>query len=181
MLDVHTVYEDRQLRALTGLDLGAFAALLAPFACSYQALAEARFPLQQRQRRAGGGRKSRLGSLEQKLFFLLVYLKTYPTFDVLGATFGLHRSKAHLQIQHLAQVLLHTLQQAGVLPARQIGSLAEMKRVFADVPTLLVDATERPIQRPAAAVDRPASYSGKKNDSPSKTPSSVTRDAISTT
>ena len=37
-----------------------------------------------------------------------------------------------------------------------------MQALFADVPVLLLDATERPYRRVHAAVDRPADYSGKK-------------------
>ena len=163
MLDVDSIRDDRQMRSLTGLDLGAFCALIAPFAAACAQVANARFsPHRPRQRQAGGGRKGHLRSPEQKLLLLLYYLKSYPTFDVLGATFGLHRSKAHRYVHQLAPALHLALAELGVLPARQIDSLAEMQAVFGNVPTLLLDATERLRQRPQAVVDRPASYSGKK-------------------
>jgi hypothetical protein len=163
MLDVDAIRDDRQMRALTGLDLGAFCDLIAPFAAACQQQADALFPPHRpRQRQAGAGRKGHLPSPEAKLLLLLYYLKNYPTFDVLGATFGLHRSKAHRYVHQLAPALQAALAALGVLPVRQITSLEEMQAVFADVPTLLLDATERGRQRPAAAVDRPASYSGKK-------------------
>ena len=54
----------------------------------------------------------------------------------------------------------------GVLPARAIDSLAQMQAVFADVPVLLLDATERPHHRPRAVVDRTADYAGKKKTDP---------------
>ena len=167
MLDVNTITDDRQMRALTGLDLAAFCALAEPFAAGCQQQADARFSVQQpRQRRAGGGRKGLLASPEQKLLFILYYLKTYPTFDVLAATFGLSRSKACEHAHRLAQALERTLRTLGVLPARTIDSLAQMQAVFADVPVLLLDATERPYHRAQAAVDRPADYSGKKKAHP---------------
>ena len=163
MLDVNTIADDRQMRALTGLDLAAFCALTEPFAAGCQAEADARFSVERpRQRRAGGGRKGMLASPEQKLFFLLFYLKTYPTFDVLGASFGLPRSKACEHAHYLAKALERTLGTLGVLPARAIDSLTQMQAVFADVSVLLLDATERPQHRPQAVVDRKADYSGKK-------------------
>ena len=167
MLDVHKITEDRQMRSLTGLDMAAFTALLGPFAQGCQAEADSRFSLERpRQRQAGAGRKGVLASTEQKLFFALYYLKTYPTFDVLAAAFGLPRSKACEHTHRLAKALERTLRVLRVLPARAIDSLAQMQRVFAEVPVLLLDATERPVQRPRAAVDRPADYSGKKKNDP---------------
>ena len=56
MLDVNTITEDRQMRALTGLDLETFCALVEPFATGCQQEADTRFSAQQpRQRRRGGG------------------------------------------------------------------------------------------------------------------------------
>jgi len=97
---------------------------------------------------------------------ILYYLKTYPTFDVLAATFGLPRSKACEHAHRLAKALERTLRTQGVLPARAIDSLAQMQQVFAGVPVLLLDATERPRHRPRAVVDRAADYSGKKKTDP---------------
>lgn len=107
-----------------------------------------------------------LASPEQKLLFILYYLKAYPTFDVLAAAFGLPRSKACEHAHRLAKALERTLRTLGVLPVRAIDSLAQMQAVFADVPVLLLDATERPYQRAQAAADRPADYSGKKKTHP---------------
>lgn len=81
---------------------------------------------------------------------------------MLAATFGLPRSKACEHAHRLAKALERTLRTQGVLPARAIDSLAHMQAVFAEVPVLLLDATERPQHRPRAVVDRAADYSGKK-------------------
>ena len=63
MLEVHTITDDRQMRALTGLDLAASCALTEPFARGCQAKADARFSGERpRQRRAGGGRKDLLNN-----------------------------------------------------------------------------------------------------------------------
>jgi len=43
MLEVNTITDDRQMRALTGLDLATFCALAEPFAAGCQAEAAARF------------------------------------------------------------------------------------------------------------------------------------------
>ena len=103
---------------------------------------------------------------QQKLLFILYSLKTYPTFAVLAAPFGLPRSKACEHAHCLAKALERTLRTQGVLPTLARASLAQMQQFFADVPVLLLDATERPQHRPRAVVDRAASYSGKKKDDP---------------
>ena len=55
-----------------------------------------------------------------------LYLKVSPAFDVLAATFGLPRSKACEHTHRLAKALERTLRTQGVLPARAIGSLAQV-------------------------------------------------------
>lgn len=76
MLDVDTITDDRQMRALTGLDMAAFCTLAEPFAAGCQQEADARFTDQRpRKRKAGGGRKGVLTSSQQKLLFSLYYLK----------------------------------------------------------------------------------------------------------
>ncbi|RZK31868.1 MAG: transposase family protein [Hymenobacter sp.] len=157
MLDVNTITDDQQMRALMGLDMAAFCALAEPFAAGCQQEADAHFTDQRpRKRKAGGGRKDLLTSPQQKLLFILYYLKTYPTFDVLAATFGLSRSKACERAHQLAKALERTLHTQGGLPARAIVSLAQMQQVFADVSVLLLDATERLQHRPRTVVDRAA-------------------------
>ena len=71
-----------------------------------------------RQRRPGGGRKGALSTPELKLFFLLFYLKTYPTFDVLGSLFDLSPPKANEQVKKLLPVLKEAEKRLQVLPHR---------------------------------------------------------------
>ena len=83
MLDVSTITDDRQMRALTGLDLAAFCALTEPFMAGCQAEANVCFSVgQPRQRRPGGGRKGTLASSEQKLLFHPVLPENLPHFGV---------------------------------------------------------------------------------------------------
>jgi hypothetical protein len=168
MMDVHGIKDDRQMRSLTGLDQEEFCLLLSPFAQGYQqVLAQGFDPvLRPRQRKAGAGRKGVLATTEAKLFFILYYLKVYPTFDVLATNFGLARSKACENAHKLAQALELTLQQLGVLPVRQINSLEEMQQVFKDLKAILIDASERPYLRSANALEQAANYSGKKKAYP---------------
>jgi hypothetical protein len=163
MLDVNTIKDDRQMRSLTGLNLEDFCLLSEHFAQGYQQLLDANFDeLSPGERKAGGGRKGKLASSEQKLFFILCYLKSYPTFDVLAVNFGLARSKACENTHKLGRALALTLQNLGVLPVREITSLEAMQHVFKDLKTIIVDASERPYLRKEHLLDQVANYSGKK-------------------
>ncbi len=102
-----------------------------------------------------------LASPKQKLLFILFYLKTYPTFDVLAASSGLPRFKACEHAHRLVKALARISRTLGLLPARAIDSLAQMQAVFAGVPMLLLDATGRPYHRAQAA-----DYAGKKKGHP---------------
>ena len=80
--------QDRLLRALTGLNRKAFDNLLSTFNAVYeQSLLQ-----QPRQRAMGGGRKARLHKAQDKLFYILLYFKCYPTFDLAGLLFDIDRA-----------------------------------------------------------------------------------------
>jgi hypothetical protein len=87
----HALRSDRVLKALTGLSIVETIDLSARF----EAVLAGCRPVsgKKRQRRPGGGRKPRLVGAEDKLFFILFYVKCYPTFDVAGVLFDVHRSQ----------------------------------------------------------------------------------------
>jgi hypothetical protein len=131
------VRDDRQMRALTGLTIGQFENLAIEFEVDYQKQQQEAYiegiAEGTRQRRPGGGSKGRLPNVKDKLFFTLVYFKTYPTFDVLGTQFGMGRSKANENLHKLAPILSKTLVRLGIMPHREFFSVAEMKAAFKDV------------------------------------------------
>jgi hypothetical protein len=115
-----------------------------------------------RHRRPGGGGKSTLSTVEAQLFFILMYVKCYPTFDVTGVLYGVNRSQAHRWTQRLLPVLEKALRQAVVLPERQIHQAEAFWTRFPTAKTLFVDGSERPTQRPQDATKQKTYYSGKK-------------------
>ena len=160
MLDIQrALKQDRLLRALTGLNRKAFDALLPMFSEVYEQTCR----IQPRQRAIGGGRKARLRHIQDKQFFILFYFKCYPTFDVAGLLFDLHRSQAHEWMHRLQQVLEATLGQKMVLPERKIDSIETFLERFPTVKRVMIDGTERPIQRPQDPEQQQLNYSGKKN------------------
>ncbi|MFN3761738.1 MAG: transposase family protein, partial [Anaerolineae bacterium] len=54
-----------------------------------------------RQRRRGAGRKSVLRTLEDKLLFILLYFRLYPTQEVLGFLFGFGQPQANYWVHRL--------------------------------------------------------------------------------
>lgn len=74
--------DDRQLKACIGMGKGEFQRLLPSFAQSWYV--ELKLASPHRIRKIGGGKKGVLKTMADKLFAILLYLKTYPTFDVLG-------------------------------------------------------------------------------------------------
>jgi hypothetical protein len=83
--------DECQFRALTGVTKAAFMSLLPEFELSYQIAVQANYERNQakRKRKPGGGQKGKLNSPAKKLFFLLRYFKSHPTFDELGASLDL--------------------------------------------------------------------------------------------
>lgn len=159
MLDIQRVLnQDRLLRALTGLNRKAFDTLLEPFSPLYE---QSRHTAT-RQRAVGGGRKARLLTSQEKLFFILFYFKCYPTFDLAGIIFDMHRSQAHEWMHRLQPILEQTLGKKMVLPERKLDSIEAFVERFPNVKRVMIDGTERPIARPQDLQVQQFNYSGKK-------------------
>jgi len=169
------IRDERQMRALTGVPTEKFSTLEAAFELALEDEKERAyregFAKGKRQRKPGGGQKGKLPSMHDKLIFLLYYLKVYPTFDVLGAQFGMNRSKACENVHALRPILYKALENLGVMPHREFKTVEEFRAACAWIDDLLIDATERPHSRPTDDAKQKDLYSGKKNDTRLKTPS----------
>ena len=104
----------------------------------------------------------RLRQIQDKLFFILFYFKCYPTFDVAGLLFDLHRSGSHEWMHRLQTVLETALGQKMVLPERKVDSIEAFLLRFPGVKRLMIDGTKRPVQRPQDPEQQQLNYSGKK-------------------
>src|SRR5207247_5871344 len=96
---------------------------------------------------------------EDRLFFLLTYLKTYSLQVVQGRLFGMGQSKANQWIHVLLPVLLATLRTLGDAPTRSLTALAQRLGVSeVDVATVVTPLEEAPapvVTGPAAASASP--------------------------
>jgi hypothetical protein len=147
---------------LTGLNLKALETLKPSFAKALEAAPIPRRSKQPRERLVGGGRKPRLATVEDKLIYILFYFKCYPTFDLAGVLFDLDRSQANRWMHRLQPVLEAALGQQQALPKRKLHSMAEFIEAFPEVKRVIIDATERPVQRAKDNEKQKEDYSGKK-------------------
>jgi Helix-turn-helix of DDE superfamily endonuclease/DDE superfamily endonuclease len=154
----------RSFLAMTGLTLAEFRDLLPAFEAAY----ERTYPPdltadgRARQRWPGAGRHSVLARGEDKLLFVLVYLKTYPLQVVLGQLFGISTSQANYWLHHLLPVLRAALDDLGVAPERDGRRLARRPVDPGGAGAVIIDGTERRRQRPKNAEKQARHYSGKK-------------------
>ena len=81
----------REFLAATGITDEEFQVLLPIFEKCYQLSSEPKPkpPKKKKQRASGGGRKSKLSDISDKLLFVLVYQKTFQLQTMHGLQFGL--------------------------------------------------------------------------------------------
>ena len=161
---IFRIRDDRQSKALTGCNLAMLEELLPVFQQLFVDQLTIMKPARPDTsvRTAGGGRIGVLKTTEDKLIYILLYLKAYPTYDVLSSIFDLDRGPACRRVQQLLLVLEATLGRKIVLPERKITSIEEFYQKFPEAKDVLVDGTERPIQKPKDQKKRKKVYSGKK-------------------
>src|SRR5438093_2786350 len=143
---------DVQTRPLECLDvtrvtLDEFQQLLPPFEAAFHAhMAAWRLDGKPRTARQFAVCKNcPLPIAEDRLFFLLTYLKTYALQVVHGRLFGMGQSKANQWIHVLLPVLLAALRALGDAPARSLTALAQRLGVSeAAAATVVVLLTEEP-------------------------------------
>jgi hypothetical protein len=145
---------------LTSLTLDEFQQLVPPFEAAFQAHMTA-------WRLDGKPRTARrftvyencpLPTPEDRLFFILTYLKTYSLQVVQGRLFGMGQSKANQWIHVLLPALLAALRALGDAPARSLAALAQRLGVTdADAAMVVVPLEETPPPVAAEPAGVPAS------------------------
>ena len=112
---------------LTSLTPDEFAQLIPPFEAAFQAhMARWRLDGKPRTARQFAVYKNcPLPTPQDRLFFLLTYLKTYSLQVVQGRLFGMSQSKANKWIHVLLPALQAALSSLGDTPARSLMALAE--------------------------------------------------------
>jgi DDE superfamily endonuclease len=162
--------------AMTGLTHAEFEQLLPHFQGALDQYVQDNYiDRDKRQRQYGGGKsESTLITIEDKLLFILYYVKVYPLQEILAFEFDMVQSTANDWIHILSGVLQKALDHGGYLPERDP---KQLETVLESEPESIygIDGTERPRQRPCDAEKQKHYSSGKKK----RTPSSISLLAVS--
>src|SRR5215475_7751954 len=140
---------------LTSLTLDEFQLLVSPFETAFHArMAAWRLDGKPRSARQFSIYKNcPLPTPEDRLLFILTYLKTYALQVMHGRLFGMSQSKANQWIHVLLPVLLAALRALGDAPARSLTALAQRLGVAEADAAAVVEAREAepaPVATPEA-------------------------------
>src|SRR5213080_1210256 len=144
----------------TSLTLDEFQQLVPPFEAAFQAHMAA-WQLDGKPRTArqfAVYSNCPLPTPEDRLLFILAYIKTYALQVVQGRLFGMGQSKAHQWMHVLLSALLAALRALGDAPARSLAALAQRLGVSeAAAATVVAPLAEEPAPVAAASSAAPAS------------------------
>jgi len=148
-------------RALTGLTVTAFQAMLPDLLAAFHKAHHTRLDRPDRQRAGGGGDDFDLAPADQ-LLLTLVWLRRYPTQEVLGFLFGVSDATAKRAVDRCLPLLEASGQDTMRLPDPGRGKRKDLPALLKETPALavVIDTFEQPIQRPRQRQRR--YYSGKK-------------------
>ena len=107
-----------------------------------------------------------LKTSDDRLLFILYHLKCNPIQEIIGISFEMTQAQVSLWIKLLSGLLREALFKQGFLPKRKV---EELKKVLEKKTVVLLDATERRVQRPVDNDVQRDYFSGKKTLILSKT------------
>ena len=157
-------------RAMTGLTVAQFDALLLEALPRYAAAERARLGGRPRRRAIGAGRKYTLPHRDH-LLLAIVWLRRYPTNVVLGYLFGVSEYVALRTVQRVVPLLERLGLDTMRLPDPGRGRRRALDELLRDTPRLavIIDTFEQRVQRPTDRAEADRYYSGKKKQHTLKT------------
>ena len=147
-----------------GIKYSQFRKLLPKFSRALRKKEYHRIPQNKRQRVFGGGRKSKLRTDGDELFFILFYYRYYPTLRLAASLFELANPNICHWVHFLSDVLWEALGYQLKLPEvkARLRKFDQLITVCPALKELISDGTERPFKRPKKPKDQKKYYSGKK-------------------
>lgn len=147
---------------MTGLSLKEFDELLDEVVPKFGEAEQVRLSRANRKRAIGGGRQFEMSAREQ-ILMTVVWLRQYPTHEVLGYLFGVSDSTPSRYIKRVLP-LLEATGQDGMRMPRTGRNGRPLENLLAAIPELavLIDSFEQRVQRPHERQEADEYYSGKK-------------------
>lgn len=170
-------------RSLTGMTPAEFDSLLADFTFAQQRLRDRSRTTRRcrpRQRAAGAGHPFAHDD-RHRLLLALIWLRLYPTYELLGFFFRLHKRNAQLNVRAVLAVLDTLADFPFDHPGsdrRKLRTLDQVMTAFPQV-RLVIDGKEQRVQRPQQSYEaQKPYYSGKKKTHTLKTQIAVGPDGV---
>jgi len=163
---------------MTGLRVNEFDALIDDVLPQFVQAEHKRLERGDRQRQIGGGRGSELDERDQ-ILLAVVWLRVYPTQEVLGYLFGVSDSTVSRIIQRVLPILEQSGRDTMRMPDPGRKRRRSLDQLLQDTPELavVIDSFEQKVQRPKAPDDRDGFYSGKKKTHTIKSQVAVDEDS----
>src|SRR5262245_49441465 len=148
---------------MTGLRLNEFASLLDDMLPRFAQAEQARLERPNRRRVKGGGRHADLTPRDQ-ILLAIIWLRQYPTSEVLGFLFGVSDSTASRILSRLVPLLEASGKDTMRLPDPGRKHRKELPQLLAETPQLavIIDTFEQRVQRCKERKEADAHFSGKK-------------------
>jgi len=178
-------------KSLTGMSVSAFEPLFEAFVVAHLSRLQ-QTPTkrggQPRKRAAGCGRQY-THSLRDRLVMALVWLRMYPTYEMLGFFFSLHKTNARHNVEDVLETLLSMTVFGFERPTKERHKLSSLQAVMDAFPevALVIDSKEQRIRRPSGSggeeetslpSDQRPYFSGKKKAHTLKTQVAVRPDGL---
>lgn len=150
------------IKSATGLSLKEFDYLIPSFEEAwYKFIVDYTFEWKPRIRGRTVRKNSTFKCVEDMMIFILYDYRHNPTQEFMGLHFSLSQPKVAMWIKVLEPILLESLEKLKLVPVRDSQKLNNR---LIDSVTILLDGSERPINRPK--YDQQEYYSGKKSNIP---------------
>lgn len=150
-------------QSLTGQRVREFNQLNDDFEPAYQVAEMQRLERPDRQRAIGGGLSPTLDGRDQ-LLMTVIWLRVYPTNEVLGYLFGVSDSTVSRILHRVLPILEQAGQDTMRMPDPGRKRRKQLDDLLSDIPELavVIDSFEQRVQRPPDPDEQRGHYSGKK-------------------
>lgn len=158
MISYKNIRSDRQWRGTIGLNEAKFKVLVQKFQNHY----ESKHGISLSAGASNLKLMLLLPTYEDCVFFVLFQLKNCLNYDSLGLLINTDASNARVNFEKYLLILNDILTEIGVMPKRKFDTVEAFESYFSAIESLLIDASEQPINRPQGNENQEKMYSAKK-------------------